>query len=706
MTNSVDEEPTSAGADIRFHDAGGGAAPAIFQELLSTRRHRLATDLAAGRTATRYFPVLCVLAPVMTQAEGEITYPGDPMCLYAALSLAVHRAVADAGRLQCAEHYNDLAPEWTRFPDHAYRMTAGHDGYRDYGTDPNTDQTVFDPRIWDETARVRWIRLLRRVRPRVVLISAVSPAHRYALEIAGLVRTEVPDAFVVLGGRHADETVIRVPHRERLVLAPSSPLAVIADGRAPRVFDAVITGEAYHSLDLLMRALALATDLDRRWVDRDRVLPCLQGLLDKEGPSVGSSVIVLLSASGFDVLPQDGSSLDLGSLPSPYEAFAIRSRFPIFTHADGGIRRTAHVMVSNACPYHCNFCSESSTLGIGLKRFREDPIGRALERVCEYVGYGAEALFFDDSVFWSGRSRDIAEFCGRLRELRRSGPAALPVRFARLLPEPDDPARLRNLEWGAQLTVDTLIALRERHAASEILNRMREAGCSYVYVGIESMSTQVMDHIHKNLRRGTDRPWAHRVREAVSLVKRHGMRVGTSVLFGLDGETRGSIDETIEAVGGLIDARLIDLASPNILTYHPATPITRVHGMHDRLDYHSPRVDNRRPYTYFEEAFPGVVSVVLAEDDIWHIHRETERRWGAVRNDSSPLLGEGDGGGVGVVPEEGEGETADDRDDGPGGAEPGDRPGGAEPGGGMPGGSRLVAGFVPDVAAAAEESGR
>lgn len=37
----------------------------------------------------------------------------------------------------------------------------------------------------------------------------------------------------------------------------------------------------------------------------------------------------------------------------------IRSRFPIFTDATSGkMQGTVHVMMSNACPYHRNFCSE------------------------------------------------------------------------------------------------------------------------------------------------------------------------------------------------------------------------------------------------------------------------------------------------------------------------------------------------------------
>ncbi|MGW2182456.1 B12-binding domain-containing radical SAM protein [Streptomyces sp. NPDC001732] len=638
MTTHVIEEAGTGSERTVMHRAGDSADFESFLERCRRRRARLADDLGTAPARTRYFPVLAVLAPVMTQAEGEITYPGDPMALYAALSVAVHRAVHDAGPLEEATHYNDLAPEWTAFPSKEYRASVGHDGLRPYGTAPNTDQTVFDPRVWDEAARGTWIRLLREVRPGVVLISAVSPAHRYALEIAALVRSEVPDAYVVLGGRHADETVTAAPGGKRLLVRPSGTPAVIREGKVPPVIDAVVAGEAYHAVDVLMRALALAMDLEHRRVDPAQVLPCLQGLLHQEGVGPGTSLVLLSSrdpGEPFHAVPLNGPALDLASLPAPYEAFAIRSHFPVFKDPDSGAAlRTAHFMVSNACPYRCNFCSESARVGHGLRRFRDDAIGRAIERMCEYVGYGAKAVFFDDSVFWSGRYKDITEFCRELSRIRATDLASHDPRLRTHLTDEDDVERLRRLRWGAQLTVDTLVALHSGRESDEILRQMRDAGCSYVYIGIESMSSQVMDGIHKNLRREESRPWGSKVREAAALVKKHGLQLGTSVLFGLDGETRSSIDETIREVGRLIDDGLIDLASPNILTYHPATPVTRQHGMHERLDYHSPRIDNREPYIYFEEAFPGVVSVLLTEDDIWHIHEETRVQWGGARNDT------------------------------------------------------------------------
>jgi hypothetical protein len=103
--------------------------------------------------------------------------------------------------------------------------------------------------------------------------------------------------------------------------------------------------------------------------------------------------------------------------------------------------------------------------------------------------------------------------------------------------------------------------------------------------------------------------------------------VGASVLFGMDGETRETVDETVQGVARLLSAGLLCIASPNILTYHPATAVTRLHHKQNDLDYHSLGADVKPPYSYFEEAFPTVVSQVLSEDDVWYIYRQTRRHW-------------------------------------------------------------------------------
>nr|QVT76737.1 radical SAM protein [Streptomyces sp.] len=582
--------------------------------------------------------MLAALAPVMTSEEGEITYPGDPMCLYAALSVVVDNGLRSARHgAGNGSPFSDLCPDWGAPVTKQQRLTAEH-GLRPWDEHDSTpDHTVFDPRVWDERARADLRAELSRRRPRVLLISTVSPGHRYALEMAAIAREVVPDCLVVFGGRHIDETMRYLPDGKALALEYSSTLRAMDDRRVGPVADFLVSGEGYFALDLLMRAIALAMDLGRSRADVADVVRMLD-LLGAAGERIpGSSLICALRPEAVHAFPVRGPKFDLADLPSPYQGFAVRSRFPVFPLADGSPARTAHMTVSNACPYHCDFCSESAVLAGGLKRFGKSPAEAALERVCEYVSYGAEAVFFDDSIFWSGAFPAIRAFCEALRAARTaSRPEELPERCRRWIGDEGDWERLRNLRFGCQVTADLLTTLHKEQDVRELLDMLREAGCTYLYMGIESMSAEVMQHVHKNVRRTVDLPWKAKVRLALERVRDAGIPVGSSVLFGLEGETRETIEETVAEVGRLIDDGLLMLASPNILTYHPGTPITRAHGMREKLDYHSPDVRNRPPYTFFEEAFPGVVSRRLSEDEVWYIHEATARRWGSVRHSAEP----------------------------------------------------------------------
>lgn len=277
-------------------------------------------------------------------------------------------------------------------------------------------------------------------------------------------------------------------------------------------------------------------------------------------------------------------------------------------------------MTLDSCPFKCTFCSESIQVSQRPTRFAVSETEHVARRVRKLMDWGAEAAFFDDPVFWGGNWKAITEFC---RDLRAQG---------------TDLPGGGSFEWGAQLTVDVVLNRAKAEEVRAGLELMRSSGCTYVYIGIESMAQSVMAHVGKNLLRRNPEAWVSKVREALATIRGHGIRVGSSVLFGLDGECRETIEETIEEIGRLIDDELLIMASPNILTYHPGTAITAAHGQ-DRLDYHS-RKDNRPPYSYFEEAYPEVVSQLLTEDDIWYIHKSSAERWGTVRNSAAEAMAE------------------------------------------------------------------
>jgi radical SAM superfamily enzyme YgiQ (UPF0313 family) len=602
--------------------------------LVEDRRARFASaPTADGDPDAGYrFPVMAALVPVATNRGGEVAYPGDPMCLYSALVSTILRSVERRrSGLPAVPHVDDVYPDWGLYPDARYRLAESGPRTGLIVDNPTTDGKVFDPRIWDEAARDLLVEQLRTLRPKVVLLSAVSAAHRYALEMAELAKEHVPDCLVVLGGRHADET-IRVDRGSGLVqLSWSSTVEVVRDGRSERHVDFVVAGDGAPLLDLVMQAVGLVAEPGFGPTDVDRVMDALRLVVERHEDLAGVGRVV---GFGRDVVvqPVEGRALSRAELPSPYDAFSVRARFGVFDRAGSSIHgsRTGHMMTLDSCPFKCTFCSESSAVKGTPTRFAITETQEVAARVQRLVDWGAEAVFFDDPVFWGGNWTAITTFC---RDLL----AQADQPCAGHLPGDPEHRSLRDLEWGAQLTVDVVLNRARWAEVGAGLDLMREAGCSYVYIGIESMAEPVMKHVKKNLLRRNPEPWVGKVREALEKIRSHGIRVGSSVLFGLDGEDRATMEETIEQIGRLIDDDLLIMASPNILTYHPGTSVSEEHGQ-DKLDYHS-RKENRPPYTYFEEAYPEVVSKLLAEDDIWYIHETAAKRWGTVRNSAAEGAG-------------------------------------------------------------------
>ena len=636
--------------NMKKHDAD------LLRHELGIRRKTLQDRAVAARNPdfsaeecewmARSFPVLSILAPVMSTNEGKIEFPGDPMCLYSALSYAVDQVVKTR-KMGLSEEapYNDLCPQWGTLPSAEYRAKVDVNGIREYqGALLNTDQTVFDPRVWNGLVKKYFVeKVLLVMRPKVVLISSVSPAHRYAIDMARVIRKHLPDCLIVLGGRHVDETIHFDAVKRQVVLEPSSAVVKIQDGTIEPVFDFLAAGDGYYALDLLMKAISISMDLISKNTTVQSVMNTLSVIAPLLNPIPGNSVILGLDENQDAHAWWINSSLklDLSSLPSPYKAFAIRAMFPIFQR-DKRVLRTAHFMVTNSCTYHCYFCSEGVTVVGTFRSFSADGIQRALEKVIEYVSYGAEALFFDDSIFWGGNFGNVIHFCrelSHLRELARLSPSKLINLFGHEV----EAKKLVDLMWGAQFTVDLLASRRIPEEATLALEEMKKAGCCYIYIGIESMAAPVIENVHKNINR--KQAWDERVRTALGLTRAAGITVGSSVLFGLDGETMETIEETITKVEELLAEDILSIASPNILTYHPNTAITAQHEMKDKIDYHSIGLENRPPYVYFEEAFPAVVTRNLSEEQIWFIHEQATRRWGVKRN-SNPMpdviLREGD----------------------------------------------------------------
>ena len=145
--------------------------------------------------------------------------------------------------------------------------------------------------------------VLTVLQPRVVLISAVSPGHRYAIDIARTVRQHLPDTLIVLGGPHVDETMRYEYETRQLELPHSSTLQAIADGRIEPVFDFLISGDGYYALDLLMKAISIAMEMDGKTARVPDIVHVLDALAPMVGRVPGQAVIAAVDGAHVHVVP-------------------------------------------------------------------------------------------------------------------------------------------------------------------------------------------------------------------------------------------------------------------------------------------------------------------------------------------------------------------------------------------------------------------
>ncbi|MEM1144778.1 MAG: B12-binding domain-containing radical SAM protein [Pseudomonadota bacterium] len=579
---------------------------------LAQRRQALRTHGSHADRGLHAFPILSVVAPAVTQPDNTVEFPGDPMCIYHALGVSIRDAIASFSAEEGeARPFNDFVPAWPRYPKLEERLAP-----EDHTDAAIPQNSVFDPRVWNDSVEREYRSLLSLHEPRIVLVSSVSPAYRYAVELLGIAREVVPDAVLILGGRHVDDTTIEGGPNQEYDFRLSSPLWDMQRGDIDPIVDVIVAGDCRFSLSVLLQAIAMTMSVDNgpekkfgtadrsRLVTRLRELSCLPRELHGH-----STIIVVGDNEGSTLFPIRRPPASATAAPNPYMPFPIKAFFPIFgSHVkEGG--RTGHLLTTTACPYACEFCSESRLVGSVSRRTSAD-VDWVVDAFSQLVSWGADAVFFDDSILLGGASRKVVSLCNRLKAIGGN-----------------------MTQWGGQVTVSTVESWTHT-ADQDILSCMRSAGCTYLYCGLESLAPEIMEHVHKARFRRTELAWPERVREVLRHIKSAGIRCGSSILFGLDGETRETIDYTVDFVEALVKDELLYLVSPNLLTYHPGTEVTIRHDAEGRICLRNAKLGEfiRPPYAFFEEAFPGMVSKQLTEELIWHIHKETEERWGAARN--------------------------------------------------------------------------
>jgi radical SAM superfamily enzyme YgiQ (UPF0313 family) len=539
-TARIQEERRQRIAGLRRHEqdwrwfAGDGQDPSVVSDRASARelaldleaRRRLAGTLGLHDPATlceerlrlKHFPVLLVSAPHIEEAVSG-TFPGSPTPLQFATVL-LDRA------LQIDEFPGARVPEVV---------------------------AVMNPPLYSDEFVSELSHLVRTKQPRVVGISNLSEGHYYSLQIARIVKAISPETIVLLGGQHEDGTnpivyrrtaaraeQARVPRNEsrRLDGEPLGRLTschTLETTQGRELVDFVAAGDCPH---LLMEFLVLVADnLDLSLIEFKRVIA---SHADRFAVLPGSSFLFYIDENErLAHIETSGRPIDGNELPFiSVERLTHENRFPVFDH-----KLTAQVMACLGCKYSCAFCHESAD---HLLYSRPKLLQRRVEHVMKELDLrfeqGFEAVFFDDSTFTQNR-----------RWLDGLLDAMLAHRHSQGW-----------LEWGCQTTVIDLDA--------NLVTRMADAGCTYIYIGVESVRPQAQVVQKARRAQRTGETWATLLQRVAGWCSQAGIRVGTSLQFGL-GETPEDRAETLELIARLYEQGAIaqGCVALNINAPYPGT---------------------------------------------------------------------------------------------------------------------------------------
>jgi anaerobic magnesium-protoporphyrin IX monomethyl ester cyclase len=195
--------------------------------------------------------------------------------------------------------------------------------------------------------------------------------------------------------------------------------------------------------------------------------------------------------------------MDMDSIPFPARDLIPQNLFKPNLH-NARHRNCASVLTSRGCPFNCSFCASRIVSG---KRYRMHSAEYVLEEMAMLKrDCGVRQLLITDDTFTINHER-LEKICKGMID------------------------RNLNLAWFCFSQVTAV--------NKEILRLMKQAGCYNIGFGVESSSPEILGRMGKPIK-------PERALEAVSLANKAGLKTQAFYIFGMPGETREQMEETIE----------------------------------------------------------------------------------------------------------------------------------------------------------------
>lgn len=199
------------------------------------------------------------------------------------------------------------------------------------------------------------------------------------------------------------------------------------------------------------------------------------------------------------------TSEELDALPFP----AYDEYYPRGPEALSGKNSKYVIFSSRGCPYNCSFCMQ--VLGRKVRRRTTRNVLREMEHAIKT--YGAHTFDFSDEIFLfnDNRTKEM------LNEFISSGMS-------------------RRIKWTG-LTRANLVS-------EEIIALARESGCIRMDMGVESGDDEILARTNKRIT-------VAQIKDAVRIIKKYNISMGTYYILGHPGETVATIKKTCDLAAQL-----------------------------------------------------------------------------------------------------------------------------------------------------------
>ncbi|BCG47715.1 Radical SAM domain protein [Citrifermentans bremense] len=182
------------------------------------------------------------------------------------------------------------------------------------------------------------------------------------------------------------------------------------------------------------------------------------------------------------------------------------------------------------CPMKCSYCSTPALEGTAI---RTHPVETVLEALSRHVAAGFKNFYFVDNTF------------------------NFPPEYAK---------SLCDAIFSAGLGIRWRCILYPGFVDEEMVSRMARAGCVEVSLGFESGSPGILKSLNKKYN-------LDQVRQASELLRRHGIARMGFLMFGAPGETRETVQESLDFAESL---QLDMLKLSTGIRIYPETPLAEV----------------------------------------------------------------------------------------------------------------------------------